>query len=241
MDKTFDNGIDVFASYTGLDAQSGWIGTSSQLSSNLSYMPRTDLMNVQVGNTPWAVEDRIVAGLNYTANWIPGAPTSFSLFYKAYSGKRFSYIMDGFDDGYDDASTLVYVPTVNDPNVVYSGTTEADIINALKGVGTPGSHVAANTGKVAWTRNLDLRIAQEIPSVLNHKLVLYFDVLNVLNLLDDKKGHSEYRSYGSYGIVTSDGLDSQGRIIYTGTNVRDASLDSYASRYRMQLGFVYKF
>jgi len=241
MDKTFDNGVDVFASYTGLDAQSGWIGTSSQLSSNLSYMPRTDLMNVQVGNTPWAVEDRIVAGLNYTANWIPGAPTSFSLFYKAYSGKRFSYIMDGFDDGYDDASTLVYVPTVNDPNVVYSGTTEADIINALKGVGTPGSHVAANTGKVAWTRNLDLRIAQEIPSVLNHKLVLYFDVLNVLNLLDDKKGHSEYRSYGSYGIVTSDGLDSQGRIIYTGTNVSDARLDSYASRYRMQLGFVYKF
>ena len=36
MDKDFDNGVSVFASYTGLDAESGWQGTSSQLSSNLS-------------------------------------------------------------------------------------------------------------------------------------------------------------------------------------------------------------
>ena len=43
MDKDFDNGVSVFASYTGLDAENAWNGTSSQLSSNLEYNPRVDL------------------------------------------------------------------------------------------------------------------------------------------------------------------------------------------------------
>jgi hypothetical protein len=85
----------------------------------LEYMPRVDLMNVGVGNTPWAVENRFVAGLNYTANIFGNAATNFSLFYKAYSGRRFSYVFDGMDDGYDDSSTLLYIPTAGDPNVVY--------------------------------------------------------------------------------------------------------------------------
>ena len=72
MDKDFDNGVSVFASYTGLDAENAWNGTSSQLSSNLEYNPRVDLMNVGVGKTPWAIENRLVAGLNYTANWFAG-------------------------------------------------------------------------------------------------------------------------------------------------------------------------
>ena len=69
VDKDFDNGVSVFASYTNLDAENAWNGTSSQLSSNLEYNPRVDLMNVNVGKTPWAIENRLVAGLNYTANW----------------------------------------------------------------------------------------------------------------------------------------------------------------------------
>ena len=242
MDKTFDNGVDIFASYTNLDAESGWVATSSQLSSNLEYMPRVDLMNVGVGKTPWAIEDRIVAGLNYTANWFPNSPTKFSLFYKAYSGKRFSYVFDGIDDGYDDGNTLLYIPTLNDPNVVYSGVTEAEVLSVVQGIGTPGSHVAANSGQVPWTRSLDLRISQEIPMpVLDHKLFVYFDVLNVLNLINEDKGHAYYQRYSSRQVLDSDGLDSQGRIIITGTDDRGASIDTYASRYRMQLGFVYKF
>ena len=45
-------------------------------------------MNVGVGKTPWAIENRLVAGLNYTANWFNNAPTNFSLFYKAYFWKE---------------------------------------------------------------------------------------------------------------------------------------------------------
>ena len=244
LDKAFENGLDVFASYTNTDAESGWIATSSQVSSNLENMPAVDRMNVGVGKTPWAIEHRLVAGLNYTANWFNNAPTSFSLFYKVYSGKRFTYTLDGFDDGYSEYNTLLYVPTVNDPNVVYDGVTEGEVLSALEGIGTPGSHVEANSGQLPYTRGLDLRIAQEIPvrlDYLDHKLVVYFDLLNVLNYINEDKGHVYYQSYGTRGILDSAGLDSEGRIIIKGVDTRKGTIDNYASRYRMQLGFTYKF
>ena len=241
LDKDFDNGVSVFASYTGIDAESGWQGTSSQLSSNLEYMPRVDLMNVGVGNTPWAVENRLVAGLNYTANIFANAPTNFSLFYKVYSGRRFSYVFDGMDDGYDDNSTLLYIPTADDPNVVYSGVTEGEVLNHVAGLGTPGSHVKANTGELPYTRQLDMRIAQEIPTIRDHKFVIYFDLLNVLNFINEDKGHSYYQRYNTRRTLDTSGLDDQGRIVITGVDSSSASIDSYASRYRMQLGFTYKF
>ena len=241
LDKDFDNGVSVFASYTGIDAESGWQGTSSQLSSNLRYMPRVDLMNVGVGNTPWAVENRLVAGLNYTANIFANAPTNFSLFYKVYSGRRFSYVFDGMDDGYDDSSTLLYIPTAGDPNVVYSGVTEGEVLNHVAGLGTPGSHVEANTGELPYTRQLDMRIAQEIPTIRDHKFVIYFDLLNVLNFINEDKGHSYYQRYNTRRTLDTSGLDDQGRIVITGVDSSSASIDSYASRYRMQLGFTYKF
>ena len=248
MDKKFDNGLDVFASYTNTNAESGWVATSSQLSSNLENMAAVDRMNVGVGKTPWAIEHRLVAGLNYTANIFENAPTKFSLFYKVYSGKRFSYTLDGFDDGYSEYNTLLYVPTANDPNVVYGPyVSEGEVLSALEGIGTPGQHVEANSGQLPYTRGLDLRIAQEIPvnnsyfNIEDHKLVIYFDLLNVLNFINEDKGHVYYQSFGTRGILDSNGLDDEGRIIITGVDTRKGTLDSYASRYRMQLGFTYKF
>ena len=258
MDKNFDNGLDVFASYTNTNAESGWVATSSQLSSNLENMVTTDRMNVGVGKTPWAIEHRLVAGLNYTAYWFNNAPTKFSLFYKVYSGKRFSYTLDGFNDGYSEYNTLLYVPTANDPNVVYAGVTEGEVLSALQGIGTPGSHVEANSGQLPYSRGLDLRISQEIPLPSlrlrassgdkgfgvgsdSHKVIVYFDLLNVLNFINEDKGHVYYQRYGTRGILDSGGLDSEGRIIINGVDTRKGTLDNYASRYRMQLGFTYKF
>ena len=258
MDKEFDNGLDVFASYTTTDAETGWIATSSQLSSNLENMPAVDRMNVGTGKTPWAIKHRLVAGLNYTANWFNNAPTNFSLFYKVYSGKRFSYTLGGFDDGYSRYNTLMYVPTAGDPNVVYQGVTEGEVLSAVRGIGTPGSHVKANSGQLPYTRGLDLRIAQTIPlpkfnigaglagrnmgiDTDSHKLVVYFDLLNVLNFINEDKGHVYYQAYSTRALLQSGGLDSEGRVIIRGVDTRKGQLDQYASRYRMQLGFTYKF
>ena len=57
----------------------------------------------------------------------------------------------------------------------------------------------------------------------------------------EDKGHVYYQRYGTRGILDSGGLDSEGRIIINGVDTRKGTIDSYASRYRMQLGFTYKF
>ena len=118
---------------------------------------------------------------------------------KYYSGKRFSYVFDGLYDGYDDGSTLIYIPTVSDPNVVYNGVSEGEVLSAVAGSWCSWYNVAPNSGQLPYTRQLDLRIAQEIPSVLDHKLIIYFDLLNVMNFINDEKGHSYFQRYRALG------------------------------------------
>jgi hypothetical protein len=62
-----------------------------------------------------------------------------------------------------------------------------------------------------------------------------------MNFINEDKGHSYYQSYNTRRTLDTDGLDDQGRIVITGVDTSSASIDSYASRYRMQLGFTYKF
>ena len=116
MDKNFDNGLDVFASYTNTNAESGWVATSSQLSSNLENMVTTDRMNVGVGKTPWAIEHRLVAGLNYTLHTgLIMRQLSSHYFIKYIQVKRFSYTLDGFNDGYSEYNTLIVCTNCQGP------------------------------------------------------------------------------------------------------------------------------
>jgi hypothetical protein len=62
-----------------------------------------------------------------------------------------------------------------------------------------------------------------------------------LNFINEDKGHVYYQGYSTRGLLDSKGLDSEGRIRITGIDTRKGTLDQYASRYRMQLGFTYKF
>ncbi len=245
FDKDFDNGTSVFVSYTNMKASSGWSATSSQASSNLRYQLNADIKNVPVAPTNWSNEHRLVMGLDKTMNIFDGAPTKISLFYKAYSGSPYSHTLDGFDNGLDDGSTLMYVPTAGDANVVYDGVTENDVLAAITKAGLnswAGRVIPRNHHNLPWTKQLDMRIAQEVPTFVDgHKLFVYLDVLNLMNLIDEDKGHQKYYNYGSRGLLESDGFNSSGQIIITGIDDRGPSTDTYGSRYRMQLGFAYKF
>ena len=245
MDKDFDNGTSVFMSYTNMKASSGWSATSSQASSNLRYMKNADIKNVPEAPTNWSNEHRLVMGLDKTMNIFDGAPTKVSLFYKAYSGAPYSYILDGFYNGMDDGSTLMYVPVAGDANVAYDGVTEAEVLAAITAAGLDswgGKVLPRNSHTLPWTKQLDLRIAQEVPTFIDgHKLHVYLDVLNLMNLIDEDKGHQKYYSYGGRGFLESDGFNSSGQIVISGVDDRGPSTDSYSSRYRMQLGFAYKF
>ena len=70
---------------------------------------------------------------------------------------------------------------------------------------------------------------------------MYFDLLNVLNFINEDKGHVYYQSYGTRGFLDSDGLTLRVELLLLVLIPEKDTLDSYASRYRMQLGFTYKF
>ena len=62
-----------------------------------------------------------------------------------------------------------------------------------------------------------------------------------MNFINEDKGHVYFQRYNTRGLLDSNGLNDDGQIVITGVDTRGPSIDSYASRYRMQLGFTYKF
>lgn len=247
LSKSWDN-LEAFWSYSNVEATDVWDGQSSQASSNWQYSTRADAATAVEARSDWSRETRITAGLNYTAQFIPNAPTRFSLFYKGYSGDPFSYVYGQLNMGgsLNADDVLVYVPTgVNDPNVVFSSAAvAAQVMDAISSAGLDGykGRIAPrNIGTTPKERRVDLRISQEIPLISDHKLFIYFDVLNLLNLIDSDKGKDYYYGFDTAELINTSGFDSSGRLKITGVANDKPTLSDSNSRYRMQLGFVYKF
>ena len=138
-DKDFDNGWDTFISYTNLTADSLYDSTSSQMNSSYRGESRASALEPVMGPTKWSQEHRLIAGADYTWNEGSGYDTTLSLFYSAYSGRPYSHAYYRGPELFDrDYNVLIYVPTVNDPNVVYDGISEIEVLNHIADLGLTG-------------------------------------------------------------------------------------------------------
>ena len=115
------------------------------------------------------------------------------------------------------------------------------------------SDLAAYKGQIAprnafnspWISSLDLRITQDIDVGMG-KVILYLDVTNLLNLLDDDKGIvREYSNRSRQIILDEDNpYDSQGRFNIVGVDQDDRikiKKKKGQSSYQWNLGFKYEF
>ena len=87
---------------------------------------------------------------------------------------------------------MAYIPTgADDPKVNFaSATVAADVMTHINNTGLSnykGTYAPRNAFTGPGYRRLDLRVTQDINVWNDHKLIVYLDVLNLLNLLDDKK------------------------------------------------------
>jgi hypothetical protein len=107
--------------------------------------------------------------------------------------------------------------------------------------------VPRNSFNGPWEGTFDLRIAQEIPSGnISGKAIIYFDIENVLNLLNsDWGGFENYNGGGTTntrGIVEAE-VDDQGRYIYNKFKVSDQNpiqkIDK--SVWQIKVGVKYQF
>ena len=256
--KSFGN-LKAMYAYSSVDATDVYPLTSAQAEGVYGNTQRFDGENLDARPSNFMIDSKHIFSLDYTTQIIGQNDTRFSLVYVSKSGERFSVVYDevgynsvgGSPNFYSDNS-LPYIPTgIGDPNVVFTSAAVAssvmEHINRTGLAGYKGTYAPRNAFEGPKYSRLDLRITQDFKVYNDHKLIIYLDLLNIMNMLSENKGHvTEYSSNRSKQIILggSTGVDDQGRYIISGVDPDD-SLTVFNSDgqsvWQMNLGFKYQF
>ncbi|MEC8374468.1 MAG: TonB-dependent receptor, partial [Pseudomonadota bacterium] len=180
VSKEWDNGFDMAASYAYVDAEDANPMTSSVAFSNYTNFATSDPNNPAAATSDYAVGNRFNFSIGYTAEFFDGYATRFNLFATANEGKPFSYVYSNNDAfGWDaaDARQLIYIPELNDANVVFvdqlnddgeviqsAEVAEAEFNRWVDDHGFERGEILERNSQTAdWWFKADLRISQELP------------------------------------------------------------------------------
>ncbi|SHI14762.1 TonB-dependent receptor [Ferrimonas marina] len=253
LSKQFDNGLRFATSYTFQNVEEGNQGSSSQASSNYQYVVSDfDRHSTNLGTSPYEIPHRITLTLGYDVELFAGYNSSFNLFYEAKSGDNYSYTMSqkgGFDSRNLETDYLAYIPSADDVasgRVVFADGVEQkfwDMIEDKGLMGKQGQMLTKGDQSLDWTHRMDFRFLQQIPGVIpGHKAELYFDIKNVLNLLNSDWGEYAYSRFGSTSLYNYEYLDADTIMITRANDFYDVeTIDERASNWEMKLGVRYRF
>ena len=252
MEKSFDNGLNLYLGYAHTDREMAHMMTSSIIFSSAVRMPLFDHLNPVNSPSHYEIEHSFDYALTWKGNVFGDLETSIGLNGFRQSGNPFSYTYRGDMSGYrtdGENIELLYVPSINDPNVIFSeGFDLAAFEQFLTDSGLSayrGFTVPRNSFNSPWAGTFDLRIAQQLPSggILG-KAIFYFDIENVLNLLNSDWGGFENYSgstSNSRGIVEAE-VDDQGRYVYKSFKVDGEPTQNIGkSVWQIKVGFKYQF
>ena len=89
-----------------------------------------------------------------------------------------------------------------------------------------------------------MRITQDINVFDDHKIIVYLDLLNLLNMIDDEKGIVREYGYNNSRQILVDGVTSTGQFIISGVDPDDSlwiQNNDGQSAWNINLGFKYQF
>ena len=252
MEKTFDNGLNLYLGYAHTSREMAHMMTSSIIFSSAVRMPLFDHLNPVNSPSHYEIEHSFDYALTWKGNVFGDLETSIGLNGFRQSGNPFSYTYRGDMSGYrtdGENIELLYVPSINDHNVIFSdGFDLAAFEQFLTDSGLSayrGFTVPRNSFNSPWAGTFDLRIAQQLPSGgIPGKAIFYFDIENVLNLLNsDWGGFENYTgsTSNSRGIVEAE-VDDQGRYVYKTFKVDGEPTQNIGkSVWQIKVGFKYQF
>lgn len=244
--------------YTFMQAKDVNSGRSSQAISNWRFNEVEGNSNNPPSRTAdFEIKHRIIGSLSYQFKYGKGFGTTISAFYEGRSGRPFSYVYNGDANGDGQFSNdMIYVPASADEVIVTSGTFEA-IETFIQSDEALRSHrgqiLPRNSAREPWVNRMDLRIAQQIPSIRGQNFELTLDILNFLNLLNNDWGEQRFVLFQAPTVFNFSGYDAAtgkprialrtGDTNNDGTIDRDdvLTLDNLASRWQIQLGVRYSF
>lgn len=245
--------------YTWTDATDVNSGQSSRAISNFQYNEiGVDPNNPGEGTADFEVKHRIIASLSRRFEWSEDVGTTITAFYEARAGRPFSwtYFGDANNDGrrFND---LAFVPGEGDAifetdcGGCQSFAAWQSFSNSVPGLADHrGDIVGRNSSREPWVRNLDLRIAQDVPlpGPGSRNIEVTLDFINVGNFINSDWGRQRYARFGTNTILSFRRYDSNTGLpvvrFYQGDDNEDGvvdindvfDIDNILSRWALQLG-----
>jgi len=264
LSKGWDNGIRVTTSYTNQDITDAHTSTSATAGSSYGNNTTINRNVAVVGRSAYETEHRFVVNFGYETELFEGYNTNVNMFFERRSGKPITYTLNGgaaalnniygvpydlLSPGTTNNALLAYIPTANDPNVIFtSDAARTNFFNTIEALGLSqyaGGYAPRGANTTPWTTTLDLSLRQEVPGFMNdHKGVFYVTIANFLNLLDSSKGKVYGSDFGTFNLVQFAIDPATKQYVYGNTLASTNNYDRFynqLSTWRLKVGVTYRF
>lgn len=262
LEKSFNWGLDLMASYTFGHSYSVTDGTSSVANSNWSYNYSVDPNKQYLSNSLFDKPHRIVVMASYNSKRYGNRrwQTHVGLTYNGFSGQRYSLTMAdkssaSFNGEYAKGNNLLYIPTDQElakmtfmtsdgKNIDQTGEQAAQFKAWIEGDSYAknhrGQYADRNSNLANWENHFDLHLAQDFYYLREKgsKIELTFNIINVANMINKKWGTTYSSAYNTDILTVVDTKkDSEGnmyaRYLFSGNKVDKSDV---SSRWHAQLG-----
>ncbi|MBR5033962.1 MAG: carboxypeptidase regulatory-like domain-containing protein [Bacteroidales bacterium] len=251
LEKAFDFGLNLMASYTYGHAYSVNDGTSSVAYSNWKYNYCVDTNAPELSYSLFDRPHKVMGVISYNSKpYLAGRlATNISLTYMGESGQRFSYAYnettDLNGDGYR-GNSLLYIPTAEEvPQMKWAKAGDAaKFENYIRGneylLSHRGQWSARYAGLAPFEHHFDLHVGQDFiyNRARGSKLQLFADFMNIGNMINRNWGLDYGASSSLYVLkVTGVAKDEAGNATPTYQyDPRMITFGDFYSRWRCQLG-----
>jgi len=250
VNKSFDFGLDATFGYSFTSSEDANPMTSSVAGSNYAYFASTDPSAPSISTSDYEIPHRFTMVLNYNIELIDNLNTRFSLFGQSSEGNPYSYTFSKSDGEFGDSNwsgsrQLLYVPAVDDPNVVYGDDFDKsafDTFVANEGLAR-GQTQERNAHNAGWWTTFDLKVTQEFPGFTqDQKGSAYIIVKNIGNMLNDDWGVMTTGAFTGARMVEAS-INDQGQYVFEEFNENNQKLnvERGPSLWEVRVGIDYKF
>ncbi len=233
-------------------------GIRNSFQSNFEVNPSINPNNPTLAYSNFDLRHRIVAVVGTNFKWNDKNATSLNFFYSGQSGSPYSLIYSSAGAfGAGSNAALPYIPKDEaDAHLVDAGTYTAsqqwqDLNNFIEGDAylktRRGQYAERNALHTPWNHNLDMKLMHEFKFKNGKSLQVSFDVMNVLNLLNNDWGHITFvTNTNNYTVpfmkfVNTAGNTPTFNFVKPTANGQYYTVDPINSRWQGQLGLKFNF
>ena len=258
LEKKFNFGLDLSASYTFGHAKSVNDGTSSVAYSNWKYNYSVDTNSKnELGFSKFDVPHRVMLQASYNSPkyWNGWTSTTIAVIYNGFSGSRYSLTMNeksDFNGDRQNGNSLLYIPTEKELDQMLFTSVDSKgeplkmtaeksraafkqwLENDSYAKNHRGQFAERNSNLSKWEHQIDLHLAQHIYNVQGvGKLEFTVDIINFANMLNKKWGASYDSAFNLSPVTLEYFKDGKAYYSYNKAEIKKSDI---GSRWHCQVG-----